>query len=401
MIVERTTDALANKAKTGQWAGGRAPYGYRLAPSENGRRTSDGLVVEPGEAVWVKEVFRRHLVGESVRSITHWMIEKAAPLPRGTRGAWTTHTTFAIIKNPVYAGVVSRVHRNAPDIFAQGMHEALVTRAEWDAAQARFVPGRRFRDRQKRSSLLPFGILRCERCGGGCCRKNTMVKGKSYAYYRCQNADREKSCDALSLRAESVDQFVLDRLAELTRDPELLDDRIREAGSQAFGEQDELSRERARIECELSKHLRDRETLLARLVDSSVSTAFIEQKISEIAAVVAPLQERVAEIVDEYRKLDGVVIDTDFVRNALRQLEAAIRRAELPPDELALLVRAVVERVEIDPERPTKLYLWGRKQAVENVTPFARKVASGRPIVRPATRRSRPRRFGDRASRRP
>jgi hypothetical protein len=97
------------------------------------------------------------------------------------------------------------------------------------------------------------------------------------------------------VRAESVDQFVLERLAELTREPHLLDERIRAAGCEAFGERDKLREERARLEREIAKNLCDRETLLSRLVDSSVATSFMEEKLAGIATIVAQMQERVAE----------------------------------------------------------------------------------------------------------
>ena len=378
MIAERTRDALANKAKTGEWAGGRAPYGYRLAPSESGKQTSDGLVIDPDEARWVRDVFRRHLAGESVRAITLSMIGAGAAPPRGSRGQWTTHTAFAIIKNPVYGGLVRRVHRNAPTVLVEGRHEALVTREQWEAAQARFIPGRRFRDSQKTTSLLPYSILRCAKCGGGCTRKETWVRSASkgrarYRYYRCQASDREKTCTALGLRVEEVDRSVLDRLAALTRDPSLLDERIRKAGGAVFGERDELKAIRTAIEREVARFRRDRETLLGRLVDASVSTGAIEEGLLHIDAEIATRLQRITELDVQDRGLADVSIDTEFVRAALVQLEVAIRAGTLPAEELALLVRTVVERVEIEPGQPPKVFLRGQVSEFDRLPPLGKK----------------------------
>jgi hypothetical protein len=137
------------------------------------------------------------------------------------------------------------------------------------------------------------------------------------------------------------------------------------------GERDKLREERARLEREIAKNLRDRETLLSRLVDSSVATSFMEEKLAGNAAIVAQMQERVAELIAEDRNLDSVVIDADFVRNALTRLEGAIKLATLPPDEMALLVRTVIERVEIDGDAPMRLSLWGQKQPPERFRSFA------------------------------
>lgn len=365
MIAERTRDALANKAKGGEWAGGRAPYGYRLAPSQSGKVRSDGLILDPVESPWALEVFRRHLAGESVRAITLAMIAAGAPPPRGSRGTWSTHTVFAVVKNPVYAGLVQRKHSNAPTVLAEGRHEALVSREEWLRALERFVPGRRFRDAQKLTSLLPFSLLRCARCGGGCTRKETWVKSAAlgrarYRYYRCQASDREKTCDALSVRVEDVDSFVLDRLADLTRDPALLDARIRKAGSFAFRERDKLRGERASLERAVGKLQRDLEILVGRLTDSTVATTYIEARLAEINAQITAHQGRIDELGAQDRQLEGVVIDVTFVRAALVQLEGAIRTGSLPTDELALLIRTIVERVEIEPGADPKLFLRGQ-----------------------------------------
>ncbi len=89
-----------------------------------------------------------------------------------------------------------------------------------------------------------------------------------------------------------------------------------------------------RIEEEIAKHLRDREMVLSRLIDSTVSTSFIDRKLAEIATTVEPLHQRAAEVIAEDKALDGVVIDTNFVREALKRLEAAIADARSPVDDL-------------------------------------------------------------------
>ena len=134
--------------------------------------------------------------------------------------------------------------------------------------------------------------------------------------------------------AEAIDKFVLGRIAELARDQQMLDEHIRTAGAIAFRERDTLREGRMRIEEEIAKHLRDREMVLSRLIDSTVSTSFIDRKLAEIATTVEPLHQRAAEVIAEDKALDGVVIDTNFVREALKRLEAAIADARSPVDDL-------------------------------------------------------------------
>jgi site-specific DNA recombinase len=359
MISERTRDALANKRKQGGWHGA-APYGYRLKQTDESKR-SDGLEIVEAEAHWVREIFKLHLSGKSILSIARLCIEMKAPPTHSATKQWSVNMVCRILKNPVYCGLIRTLRDNGTTLLLDGVHEPIVSRQQWDAAQARFVPGRVYRERK---SILPFSIVRCARCGGGCLRQVYTNKQRkrvySHAYYRCQNASRERTCDALAMRAVDIEGPVFERLAALTRDPQLLDDRIRKAGGEVFRDRDALRALRDRLEREVARLKRDREVVLGRLTDSTISTAFIEEAVRRIDVDIADHERRITEIATEDRRLERVVIDTEFVKAALVQLEEAMRNHTLPPEEMVLLVTAVVERIEIEKGVPPKITLRGR-----------------------------------------
>src|SRR5207249_3129319 len=74
----------------------------------------------------------------------------------GGNADWTIQAVRALITNPVYTGQA----RHGAEIVKEGAHPAIVTKAEWLAAQPK--PGRSTRTD---SGALLAGLLYCGTCG--------------------------------------------------------------------------------------------------------------------------------------------------------------------------------------------------------------------------------------------
>jgi len=154
MVSERTSIALDHIALTGRKPTGLL-YGYRR---ENG-----ALVIDPGQAEIVREVFERATMGEAWGSIAGDLTQRAIARPRGG-GWWEEKHISAMLGNAVYVGKVMWRGELLP-----GAHEALVSQEVWDGAQ-RALAARR------RGAGFPGGagfparhltpLLRCGFCGG-------------------------------------------------------------------------------------------------------------------------------------------------------------------------------------------------------------------------------------------
>ncbi|HEX6864707.1 MAG TPA: recombinase family protein, partial [Thermoanaerobaculia bacterium] len=146
-IRERFQRGRREKARQGRKTGGKAPYGYRNPPAGDPRRGT--LQPHPEEAATVRRIFREIAAGVTLRALAAKLTAEGIPAPRG--GGWGRSTLRRLLESPVYLGTqvcgvwqvspesgAVRLDLDHPDaIVVPGAHEALVTRAERDAALAR------------------------------------------------------------------------------------------------------------------------------------------------------------------------------------------------------------------------------------------------------------------------
>ena len=195
-IRDRTFSGRVRRACEGRNPGGRPPYGYTIGSRPGLYKTL------PAQADVVRHVFRQYNSGASARSIAFSLNREGVPSPRG--GAWSAGSIARMLSNPAYTGTlvygrVSRLPRNRPAgapsrvanslplAVVEGALPALITRAEFDRAQAvkQSRPGIHNR-RSGRSFSSPYllsGLLRCGLCGETL--RARPPYGSSPAYYYC------------------------------------------------------------------------------------------------------------------------------------------------------------------------------------------------------------------------
>jgi DNA invertase Pin-like site-specific DNA recombinase len=128
---ERIRDKIGASKKKGMWMGGFEPLGYCAA----GRQ----LVVHPEEAVVVRRIFDLYRTHKNVsvvvqRLAADGVVSKLRPDTKGRGRGGVTYSSgalFNILRNPIYCGKIR--HRDA---IYQGQHEAIISEADWNEAQA-------------------------------------------------------------------------------------------------------------------------------------------------------------------------------------------------------------------------------------------------------------------------
>ncbi|MGH3206860.1 MAG: recombinase family protein [Trebonia sp.] len=137
---------------------GVPPYGYQVRYDERTGKTAGWEVVEGRDEV-VRRIVRaagKHVpMAETARGLD------ADGIPSPTGGTWHRETVRAIALNPSYAGLI-RLH-DGTMAERQEAYPAIVTRAEWEAADAVLRP-RMGRERPGGVKRLLTGISHCE-CG--------------------------------------------------------------------------------------------------------------------------------------------------------------------------------------------------------------------------------------------
>ncbi|MDQ3578020.1 MAG: recombinase family protein [Actinomycetota bacterium] len=193
-IRARVRAARAQLRKTGRFAGGGIPYGYRSAPNPDG--PGRVLVADPERRRWLVAAVEMAMAGATVNAVATWLTEQGAPLPDGRKSIrksgnvrWISHTVRGLLRNPVLAGMTPNNpgrgrSANNVDPFAVVRDDngdpvvteslAVISVEAFAELQrvlaARDTPQTKpFRERERTSAFLSK-VVRCDDCDVYMCR---------------------------------------------------------------------------------------------------------------------------------------------------------------------------------------------------------------------------------------
>jgi DNA invertase Pin-like site-specific DNA recombinase len=219
----RVKAARAHLMKSGRFAGGSIPFGYRSVPNTAG--PGRVLVKDPARVRWLAEAVELALAGETVNSIARWLTAEGAPVPGHRRssggevnGRWNRQTVDGLLRNPILAGMrpynpgrgksgrsvdpfaVSRDDAGEP-IVDEDL--ALIT-VERFAELQRLLNGRtcpQARNRSERQHTSPFlsRVVRCDACDVFMCRGTNQGHAMLYCPH-CRQTLSRKRFDAYVVR---------------------------------------------------------------------------------------------------------------------------------------------------------------------------------------------------------
>lgn len=250
-IRENWNTARKSAVARGIHVSGRVPTGYR-------RGENRILEPDPITAPAIHELFKRRAAGQSWTQLCRFLEEKEVVTPWGNEN-WVVASVGTIVRNRVYLG-----EARAGDIVNTDAHEAIVSLAEWNAANAaRGVhPGR-----SGRGTGLLSGLLRCAGCSYA--MKPAMGKtrhGKPFLEYRCKPDKAGGRCPApAAVKATVIEPFVIEQLFKFAEGA------TGRAG-EAVEEGAELAQALAEAEAELNAALDGR---LADALGGAESDAFV------------------------------------------------------------------------------------------------------------------------------
>jgi site-specific DNA recombinase len=207
-IKESWATAVSRAVERGVHISGRTPAGYT--------RDKDGrLQLDERAAAAIAEVFRRRAIGASWAELARFLEEKKVYPSTGNKH-WSKFGVASLVKNPVYLG-----QARSGSIVKDHAHPAIVTRAEFDAAQSIKKSLLSQRDGSIASQTMLGGIARCGGCGHtlkitGNTRKSD---GARYPIYYCTGRYASGPCPArASEAAHNLDSYVEQRVLEALRE---------------------------------------------------------------------------------------------------------------------------------------------------------------------------------------
>ena len=194
---KKEADAQAGKIA----GGGSRAYGYE----------DDKLTVRESEAVVIRECAKRLLAGEALRSICTGLNDRGVPTSTG--GQWQAQTLRRMLLSARISG--QREHNG--EIVADGEWPAIITPAETSRIRALLSDPDRRTNKVARRYLL-VRLLRCGLCG------ETLVarpKQGGVRAYQCAKGPGLSGCGRMSVKADPVEEFVVEAVLYRLDSPEL------------------------------------------------------------------------------------------------------------------------------------------------------------------------------------
>jgi site-specific DNA recombinase len=344
IISERTRDKMSAARKKGKWVGGSVILGYDLD------RQTRKLVINQREARTVREIFELYQRHRSVLATVQELNRRGVPRKSWVAkngkttggGPWTKSNLTLLLTNVTYLGKV-----NYQGKIYDGEHEPIISDSVWLKVQAllkRNAPNGGGARRSKFIGLLK-GILKCGSCGCSMIHTYTSKGATRYRYYVCQKAIKQgaNACATRSIPAQEIEDFVVDRIAAIGRDPELIDRIEKKARNQSEERRAALEAEKAQIE----KTLRQQAKLVAGIIGLPDAT----RRLADLEDQVRAGEARMAEIAKEIASIDAAVITGPEIASVLGTFRSTFDA--MPPAYRARSLSLLLQQVVYDQNKGT------------------------------------------------
>ena len=342
---ERTREKIHAARKKGRYTGGHPPLGYDLD------KVNHRLVVNPEEAVMVRELFDLYLTHRSLLDVVKlvnargWSRKSWMTARETRRGGRPFDKVYLdrLLTNPLYIGQITLHSECYP-----GLHEGIVDEVVYYQVQQQLEANRNGAgpDARNTHGAILKGLLRCGQCGAAMAHSYTKKKGKLYRYYRCSTAEKQgrSACSTPHISAGEIEAKIVDEVRRLAADPALVDQVFAEVISQQ-------SEQKERLEVERTRLLREREQrqeAIRRLVDAigtdgNGSGTELKRRLADLESSISLIENRLTEVDSDRLILRNQSVDRVHLEQTLRQFTDLWD--VLYPGERCRLVRSVIETI--------------------------------------------------------
>jgi site-specific DNA recombinase len=369
MISERTRDKVAASRRKGKWTGGPVPLGYKVEAKR--------LVVNELEAVVVREIFDLYLEERSLLAVVrllqdrHRSTKRHRAISGNLREArpWTTSDVLRVLKNPVYAGFMA----SGGELF-EAEHPLIIARETFFRVRSAFEAGAKkiTKDHGRNPHYLLRGLLRCACCRAAFTAASTRKGRIEYRYYRCVTRDKQgrDACPSAPLPAQAIEDFVFARLRETLADGALAAEIAAAVKVRLAMRRKDILTERQKLPAEIASLSDEGKRLIETIAGMNGSARrLVDERLSEIGEQLGRFEARLMTAVRELANLDSVEVEAAWVGQCLADFDKIWD--VLTPENRRRLLRAVIERVEVDgPANKVRVFVVDLTAAVPAALPL-------------------------------
>jgi site-specific DNA recombinase len=345
IISERTRDKIAAARRKGKWTGGAPVLGYDREKDNRGSR----LLVNEAEAKQVRAIFRTYLEAGSMLPTLQvikkrgWKTKRYQTTESQWRGGreFDKSTLQKMLTNVTYLGKVTY----KGDVF-DGEHEAIVDEELFGQVQGLLRRNRNSGGRYVRNKYgaLLKGLVRCKHCDCAMSHHFATRGDRRYRYYVCIHAQKNgwSECPAPSLPAKELEDFVVEQIKSLGKDPAVLEEALRATQANLQAEVDGLEARRKEVEARIRQLGREVGKLAPRAGFDEAAT----RELGHLQARMQDEQLEVAKLNEQIVRLRKRMLDSDELTGAIEAFDPLWDC--LSPTHKARLIHLLVDRIEYD-----------------------------------------------------
>ena len=379
-ILAQTMAGRKQKAQSGGWNGGFAPYGYKL---ENGQ-----LIVQENEAEVIREIYSLYVnTAYGPSKIATEINKKYKKVPRSN--GYLTKFTMAIVKdildNPVYAGRIAYGRHTTAKIdgkrnefhiikqtdtkkiiVSEGQHDAIVSLDLWEAAQEKRKANAKTKEKiDKEHEYFLSGILKCPSCGGpmyGIHNGRKKKKGTNEYYpmsysYACRSSSIATGRECATPQNYSENRL-MDALTDIIKS--LVNDKnFARMVDVALGQKTDVSelekeiaalqKEQARLERLANQLAAEQDAIKPEEKAAARKRAGLQERWNKAQEDIEETEEQIAELTSQMEKVVAAEETKKQVYTILQSFDALFD--VMDNADKKLLIKELIEKIDLYPRK--------------------------------------------------
>lgn len=386
-IVERVTDNYYFRANNGYWAGGYAPYGYRIKHiiGQDGKKHSI-LEVDKEQSKIVKDIYDMYINKDmSMRKISQKLNLDHIPTLK-SQGNWEVNTVSAILSRPIYTEATIKIYdhfnklgsiitndieyfdgsmtanlygktkknvkvkarRNYDEMYLSLINSTpIISNEDWFKAQK--IKGiKKYMPARSNTSKISFlcGLVQCGKCGSNMVTQGCKNRsGKQYYYLICSRKRNigTEVCDNKMIDVSKLEEIVLSDIKAYFSSSNIMN-KIDKYLINSQQKNTELLSQKENLENELVKLDIQINNLINSIAEgNAIISKYINQKIEDLENNKKKITIKLNQLsIDNEFKDDNSLIE--YVKNINEKLDSKNF------EELKLLCKTVINEIIITDE---------------------------------------------------
>ncbi|HOU36298.1 MAG TPA: recombinase family protein [Candidatus Omnitrophota bacterium] len=343
LISQRTSLGRSKRLKLGLWPGGRAPFGYLLKAGK--------LQTVEKEAKLVRLMFELYLNKNlGVINIARYLNDKGIKTKQGKK--WKFTVVHKILTNPTYTGCIVRSGERVT-----GAHKPIIKEEVFNKVRE-VLPTRKAKTRSLVSPNLFTGYIFCG-CGSAMHMMYPGLPNKArYKYYACSRRVTYKDCKQDYLRADILEESVIDQLEKIAEDKTRLQAIITNLKKENNKLLPSLKNNQQKLSRKIAMLSKEKEGLLRWMSQKAAkpyTLNVLNERFEKIELELNELTHSRWQVEEELKKRLHFGLSPEKVSLYLKKVVATF--AELERQEQKRLLLEVIQKIKVNSLDEVHLYL--------------------------------------------